>query len=99
VTRADILAELRASASYLDPAHAHIYRTMRAERWLSGVGLAADLMLEHARYQHRRRGGRRAHSATIHALLDQANRVQLTAALGWLHLAYELLPSQRQPSE
>ena len=27
-TRADVLAELRATATYLDPGHAHIYRVM-----------------------------------------------------------------------
>jgi hypothetical protein len=99
LTRADILAELRASAARLDPAHAGLYARMSTDRWLGAADLAADLMLAHYRYQRRRSGGRRAHSAAVHALLDRSNQAQLVAALTWVHMAFWLLPARKKDGE
>src|SRR5215217_3458844 len=74
LTRDDILTELRASAAQLDPAHAGVYATMDIDRWRGAADLASNLLLAHCRYQRRRRGGRRAHSAAVHALLDRTNQ-------------------------
>ena len=96
ITRETILTELRESATQLDPAHADIYRSMSTARLLGAAELASELLLAHSRYLRRHSGGRRAHNAAIFALLGQSNRVQLVAALAWVHMAYWLLPAQRQ---
>jgi hypothetical protein len=98
-TRADILAELRTSAAMLDPAHADIYRSMSTTRLLGAADLASELLRAHGRYQRRRRGGRREHSATVHALLERSNQARLVAALTWIEMAFWLLPPQRQHGE
>jgi hypothetical protein len=97
-TRQTILTELRASAAALDPAHAGVYASMGIERWLSAADLATDLLLAHYRYQRRHPGGRRAHSAAVHALLDRTNQAQLVSALAWVNMAFWLLPP-RPPGE
>ena len=99
LTRADILTELRESATQLDPAYADLYRSMSTMRLLGAADLASELLLAHSRYQRRHSGGRRAHSAAIFALLDQSNRVQLVAALAWVNMAFWLLPTPRPPGE
>jgi hypothetical protein len=96
VTRDDLLTELRASAARLDPAHAGVYATMGIDRCRGAADLASKLLLAHCRYQRRRRGGRREHSATVYALLDRTNQTQLVAALMWIEMAFRLLPARQQ---
>jgi hypothetical protein len=82
-TAAAVIVQACALAGQFDPGHAAIYRRMPPARWLQAVNLGSRLLTAHAAYRlhHTRGRGRRQHSAEIHTLLDEANGVNLIAAL------------------